>query len=336
MSQDRELLARFGQETALDPAEERALLTALEERGLLPGPEGAVLDTATRPRGKPRLRPFTAPRPRSPVRTWGLAAAGLVTASLAAIAVALFLVRGPTSPTQAPLALDEVLHSPEQTTEREPIPTMALSYQGRGTLAGDRTAPRLGWESGRVEIEVIPQTGTQLTVRTREALIQVVGTAFTVTRTGPRTDVEVHRGQVDVRCAAGGGADLLAGQSHRCGPASEAGWLALAHQLHSPSANPDHALQAIESGLSVSDPAGLVTTELLALRAQVLTEAGRLDEALDAVGIALERPHRHRRQQLLALGVAVAEAVGERRTAAAWQAEIERSDQSGALLGPLQ
>ena len=225
---------------------------------------------------------------------------------------------------------------PHNEAGREPIPTLALSYQGRGTLAGNRAAPRLGWDSGRVAIEVAPDTGTQLTVRTREALIQVVGTAFTVTRSGPRTDVEVHRGQVNVHCAAGGGADLLAGQSHRCGPASEAGWLALAHQLHSPGGTPDHALQAIDTGLAMADPQGLVTTELLALRAQVLADTGRLEEALEAVRVALERPHPHRRQQLLVLGVAVADAVGERRSAALWRGELAEGDQSGDVPGPVQ
>lgn len=328
MSQERRLLAHFGQDTALAPAEERALLEALEDRGLLPGPEVAVLDAATQPRGRPRLRPLAPPRSRRiPAWSWGLAAAGL-----AALIAAWFIVRSPEPP--APLALNEVLHSPERLTEREPLPTMALSYQGRGTLAGDRAAPRLSWDHGQLAVEVTPDTGTQLTIHTREALIQVVGTAFTVTRSGPRTDVEVHRGQVNVRCAAGGGAELLAGQSHRCGPASEAGWLALAHQLHSPSAEPAQALQAIESGLGIASPRGLVTTELLALRAQVLADAGRLDEALAAVLVALDRPHPHRRNQLLALGVAIAEALGERRTAAAWMVELERSDQSGGVPGP--
>jgi hypothetical protein len=330
MSQERTLLERFGRETALDPAEERALLAALEDRGLLPGPEGAILDAATQPRGEPRLRPFAPPRRRRiPAWSWGLAAAGLVV-----IAVVLLLVRAPEPEPPAAIVLDEVLHSPDRTTQREPLPTMALSYQGRGTLAGDRAAPRLSWDSGQVAIEVTPDTGTLLTVRTREALIQVVGTAFTVTRSGPRTEVEVHRGQVDVRCAAGGGAQLHAGQSHGCGPASEAGWLALAHQLHSPGADPEHALQAIDTGLAMADPHGLVTTELLALRAQVLAEAGRLDEALEAVRVALERPQTHRRQQLLRLGAVVAEARGERRVAEAWRVELSGSDQPGSVAGP--
>jgi len=322
MSQQRQLLDRFGQETALRPTQEQALLTALEERGLLPGDVGRALGAATAPQGTPRLR---RPRPR-PGRRWltPVAIAALAGACLAGV----WLLGDRPEPEIAGVifvALDERLNSPERPAESQPTSSLSLSYQGRGTLAGHRAAPRLSWEAGRLEVEVEPGTDTRLVVQTREALIQVVGTVFTVTRSGPRTDVEVHRGEVHVRCAAGGGAELLAGQQHRCGPASEAGWLALAHQLRGEPDQPERALQAVDAGLDMADPSGVVATELLVLRAQLLADAGRLAEALVAIEEALERPHSHRRSQLLVLGLALAEALGDQEAMERWVGQVDRS-----------
>ncbi|MFH1464163.1 MAG: FecR domain-containing protein [Pseudomonadota bacterium] len=302
MSASRRLLERFGLETALEAREAEALLSALERRGVLAGDVTRALRAAPGPRGQPSL---LAPRARRP---WG--------AALALVTLALGLSTLHLEPSPGALLLDEVLHSPERPAERAPTPALSLGYQGSGRLTGPEGAPSLAWEAGTVHIAVAPGSGTHLVVQTREAVITDLGTTFTVTRVGPGTTVEVADGEVEVRCAAGGQARLLAGQSHHCGPASEAGWLALAHRVHESGAEPARALQVIAAGEAQADPGGVVAYELLALRAQVLAEAGRERAALEAVRAALELPQRHRRSELLALGEALAMALGDEAAAA--------------------
>ncbi len=199
---------------------------------MLPGKPGVAVRAAIRPHGSPRLRNGASP----PDRRWRWVA-GAALAGAAALALSAFVHTQ--EPPQAPTPQDslaELLHSPERVEQRQPTPGLALSFQGRGTLAGRRAAPRLAWETGALDVDLDPDADSDLVIQTREALIRVVGTRFTVTRDGPRTEVEVLRGQVQVRCAAGGGADLLAGQQHRCGPASEAGGSAAPRRSPGPTA----------------------------------------------------------------------------------------------------
>ncbi|MFH1463350.1 MAG: FecR domain-containing protein, partial [Pseudomonadota bacterium] len=133
------------------------------------------------------------PAPR-PARAWLLVGAGL---AAAAVTLVLALPDPMAEPVRAALVPSADLQS------LSPSPEVALAYQGAGQLEGTRQAPRIQWESGTVHVEVEPDQGIQLSLVTREAEVQVVGTAFSVTRDALGSRVEVDHGRVRVTCVGG-------------------------------------------------------------------------------------------------------------------------------------
>lgn len=66
----------------------------------------------------------------------------------------------------------------------------------------ERAGERIWLESGRVTLSVRPRHERPLVIATPEAIVTVVGTRFTVERTGTRTSVEVSEGIVEVTMGA--------------------------------------------------------------------------------------------------------------------------------------
>ncbi len=242
--------------TSAEPTLTRGLLRVLPE----PGPPQLA-------RARRRLDELARhPTGARPTRTRvGFALGGAV--ALAAAVVALVL---------APSRLDVAL---EGGRPQDLGPLVVVTPDGRGAAVGTERAPRLTWESGRLDVSVLPGQGADVRIETPEARVRVVGTVFSVTRDRLGTAVAVDRGAVEVACIGEAPRRLIPGDMHTCLPTRPAGLLGRAQALLE-AGDPDAAVIAAERGLALVD-AGATRRELELARLEALVRAGRAAEALD-------------------------------------------------------
>ncbi len=201
-------------------------------------------------------------------------AIGLATLALSAAALAVMMVRtgDPSAPIQQDLAAD-ALRALALT------PQVHAEFQGSGRAEGTVHAPLLRWESGTLSLDVEPHRGIDLTVETPEGTIQVVGTAFTVTRDALGTVVRVARGEVAVQCVGEPPLEVRAGEETLCLPARSVGMLTRTQRLLDLGSDPQSVLVSVERGLRLANAGDPAVGELLAVRIRVLMQLGRVDEA---------------------------------------------------------
>lgn len=219
----------------------------------LPEPDPAATDRIWR-----RFQESRAPR-----RGWALPAIALAAAS-AAVWVA---VRDPVR---------------EVRLEGQPVAwsgDISLGAAGHGTAHGTRGDLTVDWETGSVRVQVTPDAGNRVRVRTEEAEVEVTGTVFTVRRDALGSTTAVERGSVAVSCADGwAGAVTPDSGPHTCWPARAGGLLGRADALIEAAAPPDDVIATVDRGLSLADPGSAVEGELLARRVRAGSDANRVDD----------------------------------------------------------
>ncbi len=244
----RRLVAEIG-----DPVEVRARLAVVP--AVADGAEDRVL--ARLAASQRQLRPH-------PARI-------AVLGTLLAAAVALFIIQ------EQPLELTGSLSATEW-QHAQPTPLVALAFQGEGVLGGNEGAPHIEWRTGTLKVEVEPNRGVKLDVQTREAVVRVVGTGFSVDRSALGTTVAVTHGRVSVACEGGGNSMLGAGEHTVCMPTTAAGLLGRARALTEQGAAASDVLVTIDRGLSTAAP-GPVREELELARVETLAGEGKWSEA---------------------------------------------------------
>lgn len=160
---------------------------------------------------------------------------------------------------------------------------VALELDGLGTVGGTQQAPVIQWQSGKIEVDVTPNRGVNLAIVTPEAIIKVVGTAFSVDRTHFVTRVNVSHGTVEVTCTGQTPARVTAQEERVCLPADAATWLRRVSALRRSGAPLEQRREAVDAGLVLGVPGSELHTELLAQRADILSSLGADEEALTAV-----------------------------------------------------
>lgn len=251
---------------ALTPA--TALLSALPE----PKP-GATARIKSRLRGEPR-----AARPVWPI-VFG------ATAFAMASAVALLSPqRADAPPTELALSGSGELLSLSD--------AVRATHDGEGHAERKGDAIHIDWEIGALTLDVDPEEGATVEVRTPEALLVVHGTRFTVERSPLGTEVRVDHGLVSWSCASSDGSmgpsqKVSASQSSLCLPLTAEGLLNRARALgvDDPSRRAD-ALDAVQRGLSLS-ASGPTRVELLAFEVAAKLASGDTLAALDAAERAI-------------------------------------------------
>ncbi len=213
-----------------------------------------------------------------------LAALGLALAGAAALAAVVFAV----SSSPADPVAEVALRSVGEWSDAAPRAGVELRFQGDGELV---SAERIDWAEGVIEVDVEPQRGIELAVVTEEAEVRVVGTHFTVDRDSFGTRVDVDHGKVAVACADGRELMITGGESARClrSAASGLGW---AMALGEAGSGPEVRLAAVELSLMQPGGSSAVVDELSALRAVLLEEAGRGEDARVAAQAVLARVER--------------------------------------------
>lgn len=194
-------------------------------------------------------------RKPAPSRAW---VGGLVLASGALVAL------GSTQLPQDPAPLAQPL---ARAGQAEITPDLQASWQGSGRITGTEEAPIVHWDKGSLHLELTPNQGVDLQVRTREASVLVLGTVFDVDRDVLGTTVSVTRGSVQVNCTQGPSAPLNAGEQHTCLPVSAA---ASASRLQSLQIQDSQTRRdEIARAMTLDDAQGDVLSELLALRLEL-------------------------------------------------------------------
>lgn len=295
---------RTEDEELRDDARARRLLA-----GLPPAAPGAVARVRARVQAEARPRPSAG----------RLVAVATIT-SLAA-GLGLFLTGRALEPApKPPVAVAAALETTGGWVVHGAVPNVSLSYQGTGAIEGTSDAPRIRWETGTLNVDVTSGRGIQLAVETREAVVRVVGTGFTVDRDALGTRVDVRHGRVEVDCGEELTRVLDAGDTVTCLPRSAAGLLGRARALQAEGAAPAAVLEAIERGLALADGPAAVRDELTASRIRVLFDLGRNAEVLDAARSYLGSGAATRKGDVETLAANAAIALGGCATAAPWLA----------------
>lgn len=162
-----------------------------------------------------------------------------------------------------------------------------LTIAGQGTVSGTARDVTIDWQSGRIDVSVTPQQGIDLSVRTEDALISVVGTEFSVEHSALGSQVEVERGAVAVQCRDMTMHSLTAGQSVTCRAAATLGSVV---QLQDMGAPADEVLAEIQRALA-SRPQKTTRGALLSEKIAVLLDSGRRAEAQAAAWVYLSEGH---------------------------------------------
>lgn len=212
---------------------------------------------------------------------------------LLAAALALWAVQTP------PVPLAGALSAPEWRRE-SPTEQVDLAFLGEGTLGGTSVAPRIDWRAGTLRVEVEPDRGVKLSVQTREAIVRVIGTGFSVDRGALGTTVAVTHGRVSVDCTGGPSVFLGAGETRVCLPTTPAALLGRARALSATAAPPEDVLATVEAGLAAG-PDDPVREELEVAWIDSLGALGRWDEAYDVANLALAHGATARHEDLLHL-----------------------------------
>ena len=245
---------------------------------------------STPPGAEARIRARLAERSGGSVR-WSHRVGGVAVVALAA--ALLLWLRAPVAP------LTEALHAPAWRTD-QPTEHVSLTYLGEGELGGTAVQPRIEWRAGTVQVEVEPNQGIALSVQTREALVRVIGTGFSVGRSALGTAVRVSHGRVSVDCKDGTSILLGAGEHQLCLPTSAAGLLGRARALAEQGAAPEDVRAAAERGLAAG-PDAAVRGELEFAQMEAYAAEQRWVEAYDLAGLALASGGGARAAELLHL-----------------------------------
>jgi hypothetical protein len=231
--------------------------------------------------------------------------ARLALAGAAALALGLTLVL---DREDEPLRVSASLDQQAAPSDLAPFPGVHLAYHGGyGELGGTTRSPEIRWISGKLDVEVEPDRGIQLSVRTEEALVQVIGTRFTVEREEAHTVVGVDRGKVSVTCSDGEKVFLTAGQEHSCASESPNKLALRAVRMQQRGAAPQQVLEVVDRGLAHAEPGDAAWSHLSTLRMRALRDAGQPGTARSEALSYLEAGHERRHAEVLRLALTLAE-----------------------------
>jgi len=157
-----------------------------------------------------------------------------------------------------------------------------LEFAGHGAVSGTGRDVAITWEQGLISVQVAPNTASTLSVLTEEAVIDVVGTAFTVERDKTGVTVNVTHGKVAVSCRDGWSGHLVStSEAHTCLPLHAAGLMARADAQLDQGAPPAEVLDTLNLGLNKAGHDSAERGELLVRRLHVHSQLGHRSLALD-------------------------------------------------------
>lgn len=201
--------------------------------------------------------------------------------------------------TPAPAPVSAGTHPLDGISQLQPLEEVVLDYGGLGEATWDGKLVRIDWEEGTLTSSVAPQQGIDLSVHTREAVVSVVGTAFTVTRDADGSHVSVDHGVVAVDCEGGDSLTLRAGEAHTCGPVSAGQWLVQIDRLFASGSDSERIRTSIRRGIRYSAVGDPLRGELMAREVQLLLRDGDRSEAAAVAQQYLDEGYTVRAQQLL-------------------------------------
>lgn len=179
-----------------------------------------------------------------------------------------------------------------------PVADVSIAYGGSGAAAWDGKTVRIDWEVGEITSEVTPEQDIDLSVHTREGIVKVVGTRFTVLRDASGSHVSVSHGTVWVACDGGDDATITAGQRWTCPPVSAGQWLFNVDQLVAAQAPAEDVQASIDRGLRYTAEGEAIRGELLARKVQLALQRDDLSTASAVARQYLDEGYRVRAAQL--------------------------------------
>lgn len=283
---------------AVDPVELDGLLAPPDQAPTFAEAAWPAVSSPSRDLGVPtpdgaRAGASTPRAPSSPIATPGaLAVATSPTPALPSPSLAVVTAVTPSSP---PLLSSGEIEADTSPWRGEVVDGLDLrADRGFGVLSGTQAAPVLALSNDatvRVDVDraaVDPAFAT-FTIRTVSATVRVVGTKYSVTTVGSRTEVATRRGTVQVECADGRRKLVSEGQSATCEPQPDPRLLVHMQALDRP---PQLGQPALTSGeqyahlqrqRQASTPSAFVATADVMLSRALASED--LRQALEAVRV---------------------------------------------------
>ncbi len=177
-----------------------------------------------------------------------------------------------------------------------------FEFAGHGAVSGSDRDVTVQWDQGKIAVQVAPNTGTELTIVTDEAIIKVIGTAFTVERDKTGVTVDVTHGRVSVNCLFelqdfDGELDNGSG-AETCLPLTAAGLTHRADLLEDQNASVEDRIDVINLGLEIAKDGSTEQGELLARRSGVLITSNDLKGALADAEAYLSGGHTARKVEV--------------------------------------
>lgn len=201
-------------------------------------------------------------------------------------------------------------------------PEVTAQATGVGAVTGDAKNLHVAWQNGTISLEVEPERGIALDVKTDEALVRVVGTGFDVVRDALGTRVTVRHGKVQVDCVGGDSVLLATGESRSCLPQTAGGMLGRARALGDAGAPATDQLAAVERGLALAGP-GPVQEELRFLQLGLLLKADRNADALTLAETMLADGQSVRRSEVVETAARLHIGAGDCAGATRWLEELK-------------
>jgi hypothetical protein len=249
-----------------------------EQLQQLPEPDREALDRVWR---RYRASRSEAHAGRAGWAWWGAGA----TVALATAVVGLVLVTTSDPPRR------EVLESGGAVAVTDWTDEVQLTVDGRGEIAGTGKNAEIRWQSGTITASVAPASGNTLKVVTEEAVVEVVGTVFSVTRNPLGVSTTVEKGRVRVTCTTGWTGQIGPEDGAKvCLPVRPAALQGRFAKLRESGASLEVQLETLDAGLAVAEPGSEAEGQLLLGRMEVHRDQGALDALLADADRYFARP----------------------------------------------
>jgi ferric-dicitrate binding protein FerR (iron transport regulator) len=151
-----------------------------------------------------------------------------------------------------------------------------LEIDGIGAVSGSEHDIDIAWRLGTLSVDVAPAQGIDLTVRTDDAFVSVVGTVFEVDHSVLGTTVTVTEGVVSVECADMSRHRITSGKVATCLPQkAHTGRMETLMEMGAPT----ELVLAETRRVLAMKPEKAVRGEILSVQIEVLLESGSRADA---------------------------------------------------------
>lgn len=174
---------------------------------------------------------------------------------------------------------------------------VTINGNGQGEISGKDNQLTIAWNIGQISVEVEPEKGVNLSIQTPDALVNVIGTKFTVDCSEKGTALSVEQGKVEFICHNLESNSIASKQSDICYKSAGTALVQARDFLDEGLAT--LAIEATNKGLSL-EPGEAVKEELNAVKILAFSSIDE-EQALPLAKSYLQSKSQLRRDEILSI-----------------------------------